>query len=221
MTPTPHIEAMLGKLYTVKNDPANPAYAQIAADYARAAIPALQARVDEAEKREEMLEQCIERQFDDITTLRADLAAHKAAVAKVLAAAGRARMMSKPGCGAGGMSIEANIKASCYNGLDAWPIEQLRELDIPALAEPAKQPEGDALVEDRSDDRGYIVGNGDGTKWRSWENGWATWIDDPKRATRYYFRTDAMAVHQEDEDAWTIQKFSEVAARGLSVGEGK
>ena len=73
------------------------------------------------------------------------------------------------------------------------------------------QPEPDPLVERRADTSGYIVGNGDRTKWRAWQNGWSTWVDDPAEATRYHFRTDAMAVHQEDEDAWCIVPFAEVS----------
>lgn len=73
------------------------------------------------------------------------------------------------------------------------------------------QPEPDPLVEKRTDTGGYIVGNGGRTKWRAWQNGWSTWVDDPVMATRYYFRTDAMAAHQEDEDAWCIVPFAEVS----------
>jgi hypothetical protein len=46
---------------------------------------------------------------------------------ELLAACDRGRMVVKPGCGVGGMSVEANIRGSVINGVDAWPAEALRE----------------------------------------------------------------------------------------------
>lgn len=48
------------------------------------------------------------------------------ALRKVLAACDEGRMMPKPGHGAGGMTIEANIRGSVYTGVPAWPIEEAR-----------------------------------------------------------------------------------------------
>lgn len=38
-----------------------------------------------------------------------------------------ARMVPRPGSGVGGMTIEANIRGSVYNGVDAWPIAEVRD----------------------------------------------------------------------------------------------
>lgn len=48
------------------------------------------------------------------------------AVLPVLEAADRARMVVKPGAGVSGMTVEANLRGSVYNGLDVWPVEGLR-----------------------------------------------------------------------------------------------
>lgn len=44
----------------------------------------------------------------------------------VFASCDRAGMMPRPGSGAGGMTIEANIRGSVYRCVDAWPIEIAR-----------------------------------------------------------------------------------------------
>lgn len=75
----------------------------------------------------------------------------------------------------------------------------------------------DSLVERKDDLRGYIVGNGDRTKWRAWINGMPTWVDDPAEATRYGFRSDANAVHAEDEDAWCVVKYEDVATPSARI----
>ena len=56
---------------------------------------------------------------------------------------------------------------------------------------------------------GWIVGNGDGTKWRKWICSGPTWTENRDEATRYARRVDAEAVHESDEDAWTVQWFSQ------------
>ena len=71
--------------------------------------------------------------------------------------------------------------------------------------------------ERHNDQRGYIVGNGDRTKWRAWINGMPTWVDDPAEATRYGFRSDANAVHAEDEDAWFVVKYEDVATPSARI----
>lgn len=58
-----------------------------------------------------------------------------------------------------------------------------------------------------ADQGGWIVGNGDGTKWRTWGAMGPEWTTDRNTATRYYRREDAEAVHRDDEDAWTIVPF--------------
>ncbi len=71
--------------------------------------------------------------------------------------------------------------------------------------------------ERHTDHRGYIVGNGDRTKWRAWINGLPAWVDDPAEATRYGFRSDANAVHAEDEDAWCVVKYEDVATPSARI----
>jgi len=54
---------------------------------------------------------------------------------------------------------------------------------------------------------GWIVGNSEQTKWRTWNSGYPEWTDDRNAATRYHRRADAEAVHSEDEDAWSVVPF--------------
>lgn len=54
---------------------------------------------------------------------------------------------------------------------------------------------------------GYIVTNGNGTKWRTWKSGMPEWTSDRTAATRYARRADAEAVHANDEDAWGIEVY--------------
>lgn len=43
---------------------------------------------------------------------------------KLMDAMGRARLVPKPGIGVCGMTVEAQTRASNYNGVDAWPLEE-------------------------------------------------------------------------------------------------
>jgi hypothetical protein len=61
------------------------------------------------------------------------------------------------------------------------------------------------------DGGGWIVGNGAGTLWRTWRDGFSDWTADRVLATRYARREDAEAVHYHDEDAWTVQRFEATA----------
>ncbi len=70
----------------------------------------------------------------DLAAKDARLAVMREAATAVVDACDRGRMIPKHG--AGGMTIEANIRGSQYNGVDAWPVEELRS----ALAD---QPTGD------------------------------------------------------------------------------
>lgn len=49
------------------------------------------------------------------------------ALRSVLNACDQGRMIPRPGCGAGGMTIEANSKGSVYTMVPAWPIETARD----------------------------------------------------------------------------------------------
>lgn len=54
---------------------------------------------------------------------------------------------------------------------------------------------------------GWVVSNGNETRWRSWDQGNSIWVDSPEKATRYARREDAELVHAEDEDAWCIKPY--------------
>lgn len=59
----------------------------------------------------------------------------------------------------------------------------------------------------------WIVGNGNGDRWRAWKDGNPVWVEDREKATRYARREDAEAVHGEDEDAWRVVPYTPVADR--------
>jgi hypothetical protein len=63
----------------------------------------------------------------------------------------------------------------------------------------------DALKHDTG--TGWVIGNGDGTKWRMWGEGMPMWTTNIDRATRYHRREDAESVRAEDEDAWTVRPY--------------
>jgi hypothetical protein len=67
---------------------------------------------------------------------------------------------------------------------------------------PAGEPFTPVAVQ--PDAAGWVVENGGGTRWRTWENGWSAWTDNVDDATRYARREDAEAVHRDDEDAWRV-----------------
>lgn len=48
------------------------------------------------------------------------------ALEEVFSSCDRSGMVPRPGCGVGGMTIEANIRGSIYRWVDAWPIEEAR-----------------------------------------------------------------------------------------------
>jgi hypothetical protein len=50
------------------------------------------------------------------------------ALRKLIAACDRGRVVPKPGCGIGGMTLEANLRGSNINGVDAWTVEEAREV---------------------------------------------------------------------------------------------
>jgi len=58
---------------------------------------------------------------------------------------------------------------------------------------------------------GWIVSSADGQRFRCWDSSGPAWTDDPKQAVRYARRIDAEAVHAEDEDAWRVIPFDELA----------
>lgn len=60
---------------------------------------------------------------------------------------------------------------------------------------------------------GWIIGDGGKPeRWCSWQSGMPEWIDDRTKATRYARREDAENVHLNDDDAWTVERYSPSAA---------
>ncbi len=59
----------------------------------------------------------------------------------------------------------------------------------------------------------WIVGNGNGDRWRAWKDGNPVWVEDREKATRYARREDAEAVHEDDEDAWRVVLYTPVDDR--------
>lgn len=55
---------------------------------------------------------------------------------------------------------------------------------------------------------GWIVGSGDGRRWRRWGDTGPEWTEDREKAVRYARREDAESVHREDEDVWQIIPYS-------------
>lgn len=55
---------------------------------------------------------------------------------------------------------------------------------------------------------GWIVGDSDGARWRTWKNGYPEWTTLRDEATRYHRRCDAEAVHGDDDEAWRAVPFA-------------
>lgn len=55
---------------------------------------------------------------------------------------------------------------------------------------------------------GWIVSNGNGDRWRTWNRGWSEWTAMRDHATRYARRADAEAVQSEDEDVWRVEPYA-------------
>jgi len=54
---------------------------------------------------------------------------------------------------------------------------------------------------------GWIVGDADGTRWRTWCDLGPMWTTNRDAATRYARRCDAELVHAADDDAWMITPY--------------
>lgn len=70
-----------------------------------------------------------------LATARAETAAVIERAKAVIDACDRAKMRLKPGRGIGGQTVEAGIRAIEYCGVDAWPVEELREAVMLTLAD--------------------------------------------------------------------------------------
>ena len=68
--------------------------------------------------------------------LAAKLKVAEEALSAVLTACDKGRLAVRPGCGVGGMTIEANLKASVINGVSAWEVEEARAALSRFTAEP-------------------------------------------------------------------------------------
>jgi len=68
-----------------------------------------------------------EEAADEIKRLTAEVQRLKAALLKVTDALNQGRIVPS-GHGVSGMTIEAQMRASVYNGVPVWPIEEAREI---------------------------------------------------------------------------------------------
>lgn len=84
--------------------------------------------------------------------------------------------------------------------LEAFTLEQLQA----EIERRNAYRAGQIIPATTQDAPGWIVGNGDQTKWRTWCVLGPEWTDDRNKATRYARREDAELVHAEDEDAWSV-----------------
>jgi len=66
---------------------------------------------------------------------------------------------------------------------------------------------------------GWIVGSGDGKRWRTWKDGFSAWTENRDEATRYHRREDAEAVHYHDEDAWSVIAYTPTDRPAATAGE--
>ncbi|MFC0305144.1 hypothetical protein ACFSTI_20925 [Rhizorhabdus histidinilytica] len=96
--------------------------------------------------------------------------------------------------------------------LTEWQLDAVMPIVLEALRGASGGGAG-AKVGDREalGELGWIVASADGARFRCWESCGPAWTADPKMATRYARRIDAESVHAEDEDAWRVIPFDDVA----------
>jgi len=78
------------------------------------------------EQAAEALRDYISKQQLDIITLGQEVGRLREALERLIAACDRGRVVTKPGCGIGGMTIDANLRASNINGVSASAVEDAR-----------------------------------------------------------------------------------------------
>jgi hypothetical protein len=66
---------------------------------------------------------------------------------------------------------------------------------------------------------GWVVADGQGTRWRKWGDFGPEWTTDRDAALHFARRTDAEAFAKEDEDAWLIQPVG-ASAQEVEVSDG-
>nr|WP_180167730.1 hypothetical protein [Stenotrophomonas sp. SbOxS2]NYU00955.1 hypothetical protein [Stenotrophomonas sp. SbOxS2] len=67
--------------------------------------------------------------------------------------------------------------------------------------------------------QGWVVADGQGTRWRKWGDFGPEWTADMDAALQFARRTDAEAFAKEDEDAWLIQPVG-APAQEVEVSDG-
>lgn len=65
-----------------------------------------------------------------------------------------------------------------------------------------------SAIPDPALETGWIVSNASDTAWRTYVNGLPDWTTDQSQALRYARRVDAELAHAEDEDAWSIRRYT-------------
>ncbi|HHA2767548.1 TPA: hypothetical protein ACOECM_001526 [Stenotrophomonas maltophilia] len=66
---------------------------------------------------------------------------------------------------------------------------------------------------------GWVVADGQGTRWRKWGDFGPEWTADRDAALHFARRTDAEAFAKEDQDAWLIQPVG-ASAQKVEVSDG-
>lgn len=91
---------------------------------ARELVPSMRDRIEADAKR---IEKGVNAELlDQQQAMQERIAELEAALKSVLDACDQGRMIPRTGAGAGGMTIEANIRGSVFTGVPAWPIEEAR-----------------------------------------------------------------------------------------------
>lgn len=72
------------------------------------------------------------------------------------------------------------------------------------------------VIDHWADASGWVVTNGDGNRFRCWEEGSPSWTPKVDKAVRYARREDAEAVHYDDDGAWRVIPYSEAVNQGAN-----
>ncbi|HUD91217.1 hypothetical protein [Sphingobium sp.] len=132
------------------------------------------------------------------------------------AAAMKAKLAKKRAEGRGGWHDRQDCPAERLSAMLRAHVDKGDPLDVGNFAMMLHQ-RGDSItppttpaVESGEVDRGaegWVVANGAGDRWRTWDGLGPRWTWDKSKATRYHRRQDAEQVHAEDEDAWFVQPY--------------
>lgn len=108
-----------------------------------------------------------------------------------------------PFCGSQGEVVER------HNPMSKWRWSVDCRSSTCGMSGPVEATKADAIAawNKRYGFPGWVVGNSDRTRWRTWASGMPEWTTEREQAARYARREDAEAVHAEDNDAWRVEPF--------------